>query len=540
MSNEFITETEEKRAAYKLIISDDEEKICALLKGSIHWEGLNLELCGICYNGLELRDMMKKEQPDILVTDICMPGMNALELIREVREEGNQVKILIVSGYRQFEYAREALKYGVDNYLLKPIDEKELNDALEKICIEMEIEQNAVQSKSADKIKATLQSFFIRDMKNGILDKEDMELQEINQKYYSDFSEGCFRVVFVKMDIADGNAEKISPKIIQEKIREKCMEAIAKVHIDTIVSFVQGGVVFTINYLPGRESEMRQLTKKMLENALETVSFFKGIHITIGVGKRYTRAADIGMSYREAEESLVFRISSKTNRIYEADSLTMRHQEHYLPEEMRKELVRSFELGDEGLFHQCFQKLTYAYVSDIYRLYKILQECILLFSESLENQRVETGDNISIEKMLYEMQQAMSVTGLLQTVEDGIRNLIGRIKEERRQRENRPVREAKEYVKKHYAEKIRLEDVASAIGFNPAYFSAMFSKEEGTTFTDFVNDYRIEMAKELLRSGNYTVAETCDMVGIGNQRYFSKLFKMKVGVKPVEYRNLYN
>ena len=95
-------------------------------------------------------------------------------------------------------------------------------------------------------------------------------------------------------------------------------------------------------------------------------------------------------------------------------------------------------------------------------------------------------------------------------------------------------------MKKHFAEKIRLEDVAGEVGLNPAYFSSVFSKEEGMTFTDYVNDYRVEMAKELLRSGKYTVAETCDMVGIGNQRYFSKLFKSKVGVKPVEYRKLYN
>ena len=98
---------------YRVIIADDEERICALLKGSIHWDQLPLELTAICHNGLELKEKIYELNPDILVTDICMPGKNAIDLIKEIRAEGNQTKILLVSGYRRFEYAKEALKYGL-------------------------------------------------------------------------------------------------------------------------------------------------------------------------------------------------------------------------------------------------------------------------------------------------------------------------------------------------------------------------------------------------------------------------------------------
>ncbi|MDO4343285.1 MAG: response regulator [Eubacteriales bacterium] len=531
----------EKRRAYRLIISDDEDKICTLIKNSIHWEELNLELCGICHNGLELRDKVWQEHPDIILIDICMPGINGINLIRELREMGSKVKILIVSGYRQFEYAREALKYGVDNYLLKPIDENELNGALEKICIQMEIEQNNVYSKSEDKIKDTLQSFFVQDVKNGMISAENMNLSDINRKYSSHFEPGVFRVLFVKIDIWDDNTEKADLQLIQRKIRERCMMIVEKFHIDTIVSYVQNSVVFTVNYAEENDSRIRRTAKEFLENSLEIVSFFKGIGITVGMGRKYENAAGIEISYKEAEEALIFRIRSRMNKVYAAEELVVHRRKSYLTERMKADILKSFETGDGDMFREHIKRLIYDNVTDIYLLYCALEECVLLFFAFAEDQEIDKTDKALEErKLLYEMQQAISVASLTKTVEEGVIHLLAKVEEERRQREDRPIREAKEYVKKHYAEKIRLEDVAGEMGFNTAYFSALFSEKAGINFTDYVNNYRIEMAKELLRSGGHTVAEICDMVGVSNQRYFSKLFKTKVGVKPTEYRNLYN
>ena len=174
-------------------------------------------------------------------------------------------------------------------------------------------------------------------------------------------------------------------------------------------------------------------------------------------------------------------------------------------------------------------------------LYKILEECVQLFYDTLNRNRLEGSDNIIVGKeILYEMDNTLTVMDLVSVVEENICGLMKRMLDERKQKGYKPIREAKEYVKKNYASKIKLEDVAGEVSLSPAYFSSVFSKEEGMTFVDWVNEYRIEMAKELLRKGDHTVAETCEMVGISNQRYFSKLFKSKVGVKPMEYRKLYN
>lgn len=527
---------------YKVIIADDEEKICVLLNNSIQWEKLGLKLCCICHNGLELKEAVEKEQPDILITDICMPGMNAIELIKDMREKGDNAKILIVSGYRQFEYAREALKYGVDNYLLKPIDEEELNEALRKICLEISVEKNDVLTEDIDKIKDTLQSFFLQDIKNHADMKDSVSLADINDKYYTKFRQGVFRVIYVKIDIKGKENEKFNLRIVQEKIRNKCMETINKVHYDTIVSFVQGGVIFTVNYDPDKEYSINQLAKNILEDSRQAVSLFGGLNVTIGIGKMCRDILEIKDSFQSAADAVIYRIISGTNKVYSCEATCSEGTVHKeIDESSRKNFIRIFELCNTELFSQKLEDIVKEKRKNILDLYKSLEECVRLFYSILDETHLEENNDFTAGKdILYEMDNALTVMELVSVVEENIKRLMKKILEERRQKGNKPIREAKEYVKKHYASKIKLEDVAKEVALSPSYLSSVFSKEEGMTFVDWVNEYRIEVAKELLRNGDYTVAETCEMVGINNQRYFSKLFKSKVGIKPVEYKKLYN
>ena len=114
----------------RVVIADDEQLICTLLIEIIRWDELNLELAGIAHNGRELWQEIIDKHPDIVITDICMPEMDGIELIRQVREKGIPCRFIIVSGYRLFEYAHNALKYNVEDYILKPIDNTELNTRL--------------------------------------------------------------------------------------------------------------------------------------------------------------------------------------------------------------------------------------------------------------------------------------------------------------------------------------------------------------------------------------------------------------------------
>lgn len=122
---------------YKLMIVDDEKVMCELLPEIINWKELDVEVAGICKNGLEAYEKSKEVQPDIILTDIKMPGMNGLELIKKLTEDGTTARFILLSAYGEFEYACEAMKYNVKHYLLKPCNEEQIEQAVREICSEL-------------------------------------------------------------------------------------------------------------------------------------------------------------------------------------------------------------------------------------------------------------------------------------------------------------------------------------------------------------------------------------------------------------------
>ena len=117
----------------KLVVADDEERVCRLIVALGNWEELGIKVVGTAANGIQALELIRKEKTDILITDIRMPGLNGLELIEKVREISPDIKIMIISGYANFEYAQNALKQGVSDYLLKPINKDALNESLTKM-----------------------------------------------------------------------------------------------------------------------------------------------------------------------------------------------------------------------------------------------------------------------------------------------------------------------------------------------------------------------------------------------------------------------
>ena len=125
----------------KLVVADDEERVCRLIVALGNWEKLGIQVVGTAENGIEALDIIRREKVDILITDIRMPGYNGLELIEKVKQIAPEIKIMIISGYATFEYAQTAIKNGVNDYLLKPINREALNESLEKMASEIESER---------------------------------------------------------------------------------------------------------------------------------------------------------------------------------------------------------------------------------------------------------------------------------------------------------------------------------------------------------------------------------------------------------------
>ena len=180
---------------WKVIIADDEKLICRLVETLVDWKSLDMELAGRAENGMEALELVRNLHPDILITDIRMPGCNGLDLIRQARELSPDIEIIIISGYAHFEYAQTAIAYGVGNYILKPIKQDELNETLQKIAGRLRKNQlNLPRKKSVNRNSQNdlkrLREGLVKDFLDGNV---NLRAEDLIRHYHLHIDVGFFQ-----------------------------------------------------------------------------------------------------------------------------------------------------------------------------------------------------------------------------------------------------------------------------------------------------------------------------------------------------------
>lgn len=277
----------------RVIIADDEPKVNLLLQKIVDWESLGFEIVGTAQDGISALEMIERERPDLVMTDIRMPGCDGMELIRRTKEIKSDIAIIVVSGYRQFEYARTALKYGVEDYLLKPVKADELTRLLKNIyskkAEQMKQEQwkeNVSQKMLKDGRRN--RERLIGDLKNcGKRGVVFPGREAVNQEYDCEFGGGMYQVILIKPDIPSAQENQDTYKIMMKRglaITEKYMHEFS----DEAAAAIENEGIFLIIQMKEYDSVRvkKYLTKirKEIENQRD---LFWGITvaITIGSGK---------------------------------------------------------------------------------------------------------------------------------------------------------------------------------------------------------------------------------------------------------------
>ena len=189
----------------RVIVADDEYKVCQLICQLINWDELGMELVGTASNGIEALEMIEREKPDLVLTDIRMPGYDGIEVLKRIRENNPNIEFIIISGYSHFEYAQSAIEYGVSNYILKPIDAEVLNATLQKVrkrYMERKSREKAdlVQQEQQAANAARLRDMLLNDLVSGIVSGD---MDAINKKYYYNFEDGLFQTFMIFADFKD-------------------------------------------------------------------------------------------------------------------------------------------------------------------------------------------------------------------------------------------------------------------------------------------------------------------------------------------------
>lgn len=194
----------------RVLVADDEEKVCQLICKLIHWEELEMKLVGTASNGIGSLQMIEAEHPDLVLTDIRMPGYDGMELLKRARIQNPDMEFIIISGYSHFEYAQTAIRYGVSDYILKPVNEEALNATLQKVrqrYMEHQVltEKNLEQKKQQVLDQARVRETLWMDLEYARIPQN---MEALNEKYWYHFQEGKFRTFLIQADVK--NNENLS------------------------------------------------------------------------------------------------------------------------------------------------------------------------------------------------------------------------------------------------------------------------------------------------------------------------------------------
>ncbi|TQI66463.1 response regulator [Clostridium sp. KNHs216] len=535
----------------KVIIADDEENVCQLIRGLIDWASLDMEIVGIAHNGVEALDKVEKLLPDLMITDIRMPGYDGLEMIRRATNIKQDLDFIIISGYHHFEYAQNAIKYGVSDYLLKPIRKEDflasLNKMRDRYLKRTERLNNEEQLKKrlkndVNKLRTGL--FTERLLKKGMT-TQDLTIEEVNESYHYAFQPGLFQVCAVKIDCGFEDEYNNTIQILEETIMRILNTQLKELCFDMEMDLDDSITYCVLNYGPENRKTVRKQIKAVFDELMVQKTSFEQHDFTISAGSVVEDVGELKESFRAARYAVGQRLIEGTGRLIEDVTVHKDPQRvDVLLAELNKTMGAAVEVLKKDAVLNCITGLKKQIETEnlsgaeIFSLVKHVCEMYLLHLRNNQIQ-IQYGQEF-YEKFCIHAARCSSIDRLFEYLSVMVGESMEVIIEEKEQADTRPIRVAKEYIQENFSKPITLEEVSGIVGFNPTYFSTLFKKETGNNFVNYLSEIRMNRAKELLRESNLTVAAICEQVGYSDLKNFTKGFTKSVGLKPNEYRKLYS
>ena len=534
----------------KVFLVEDEMVIRRGIKNSIDWEKEGYIFCGEASDGELAYPMIIKEKPDILITDIRMPFMDGLELCKLVKKELPNIKILILSGYDEFDYAKEAIRLGVTEYLLKPISSGKLLEALNGVSesIRREKEDKDLVRKYMEEMRENTEhekQKFFEQMIAGNLSMADA--LETGEKYEMNLSARMYNLLLFRFTLGEENRK--SGELLGEA--EYAIEKLTE-RLEYVFEFQCGVEGWAFLLMADNEEQMSERVKELSKDLEEIMKNYSTIAYFGGIGQPVARLRELEESFREAERALAARFTMELNQIISVEDIRMAQNVDTLDdieitsfgeiEKTRTMLEKFLNNGAEDEIDEFVD----VYINELseenlksvlMRQYIIMDAYIVMMSFCEKFEGIE-GE---MQAQSEELKNSMKTIQTLEEIKNYIRMLLKKIIGVRDtisgRRYSDIIEIAKDQIRKTYmSDEISLNTIAAEVGMSPSYFSSIFSKEMGKTFVEYLTEIRMDRAKELLMCSSMKTSEIGYEVGYKDPHYFSYIFKKTQNCTPKEFR----
>lgn len=519
----------------KVLLVDDEPYVFEGLRIMVDWEKYGFSICGEASNGEDALEIIRTCNPHLVVTDIKMPVMDGIQLIKTVYEDSNiRAKFIVISGYDEFEYAKNAMKYGVNSYILKPLDEDELNQAIEKVSRQILEERKDEESRNRQlsfvaesAINSILKGEATEsDIKraNFILELDENEeikmlLLEIDNfdKWMSEFDEVQLKEIRekIKKIINSSMNNKFDLKVFEDDLNRFCILVSKSMDIyDTICGYAKN-------------------LKEMIEEKLDCSA-------SIAISEPVAGIKSLAELYKQVDLAISYKFFKNIGSIIfykNIKNMSMNHNLLEIDIDGLKDCIR--ENDTEGikrkiknLFHDFSKDLTAPELIKIY-IENLELEFIRYVQEMKGNVQEFTNKLMDFNKKI----EKSTIEELKKEATDLCIFLGQYIESITTSNSKDIIAEMKQYIKKNYNKDINLKIIGKHLYVNPVYIGRKFKQVTGMQFNEYLHQVRIEEAKKLLRRTNMKISDVARSVGYSSTEYFTSKFKSFTNFSPSEFKN---
>ena len=539
---------------YKVLLADDDYPVIEFLMQEVPWERLNLQCIGYAEDGLAALAMAQEDMPDLLITDIGMPGMDGIELIQQLKQLNAGLRTVILSCHDEFQYTRQAVKLNVQDYVLKESMEiEEITEILEKLVIQLEEDRS-----ETEKNERLIHSF---RQNEGVLKEKlvsrllispifnELQWQAEFEKFGVNFSRTSYFPVVCYLNEHDKQLKRLQSEELLTYLMTNVIEEILHAHQDAACFHLGGQELMLLFSEPGRQggrsgaggAEHAYTWLRDIQSALRQY-----VHIDVGfiTGKQYCR------TIKELKKDVHEMMDGADQRFYlPAASITSIGQlkTPFASEDLFQYYAEMNDALEKLLIHEAQEPLAPA-IAEWFRLFRERrfhpEELKSFILRLVMDQYMKVRSSaqyfdfpLSRELLHQAVFSAESIDDLEAWLASYWKSLLASISDMSKRSRRLEIVKAQKYVQTHLDKKISLEEVAELLHLNPAYFSRLYKKETQESFITYVTRVKMEKAKEWLETTNKTVEEISYQLGYDNKSYFNKCFKSVFQLAPSQLQH---
>lgn len=525
-----------------LLVVDDEAEIRSGLRNSISWEQYGVRLIGTACNGAEALEKIRWYEPDIVITDIQMPVINGLELIRQAKEEGHDCSFIVLSGFDDFQYAQKAIRYGVSDYLLKPILLPELTGILNRLTSEI-LTRRAFRSEELSTLK-DLREAHVAIRKNQLIPEllraeiSKSELDGILMDYGLPLRDDTCTVSLIQLFHPRREAEDEEEKPHKLNILKQNLESRLKDRF-CIVTQTTDSLLFLLSNVPSSD-QIPDSVRTLLESYVQDMREAMNVHLFASIGKPTDSLLNLTPSYQTALQALSFHIYEDLGPVIDFSVLDFPLPPSNIPSESG--ILDTILRGDEDALKEelslYLTRLHYIPNPPPNYIYSMCNYLIINLKHSLSQHLGKSPASYTGDTYLA-LQNLESMNDIHEWMYEILTGFLHELQISRATRSDPLIEKAISYIQENMLGKIHMEDICSHVGLSKSYFSTYFKNKTKLNFRDYILDLKISYAQEQLKFPEHNPSELAILLGYEDYRSFSRAFKLRTGFTPSDYQKKY-